>query len=79
MANDTDELIQELEAHINRVIGYHDPKSPYTPILNVTEKRGELSRTLVRLIDERIEQKLLAWTKQFQAQVKQNDPSRHPR
>jgi hypothetical protein len=78
MANETDDLLKELEDHINRVIEHHNEKSPYEPITNVTEKRGGLSKTLVRLIDQRIDQKILAFAKQLQAQANQNDPRRRP-
>jgi hypothetical protein len=61
------------------VIEHHDPKSPYTPILNVTEKRAALSGALLRLIDQRIDQRIQEQLKRAQPQLQQLDPERRPR
>jgi hypothetical protein len=73
--SNSDELMHELETHVQRILEYHNPKQPYAQVLNVTEKRGSLVNALARFIDQRIQEHL---TKFAQDQARRQDPARRP-
>ena len=74
--DNSDQLLHELETHVQRILEYHNPKEPYAQVLNVTEKRGDLVIALTRFIDQRIQEHL----KQYDAALtRQLDPARRPR
>jgi hypothetical protein len=67
---DSDQLMQELETHVQRILEHHDPKQPYAPVLNVSEKRGDLISALSRYIDGRIEDRIAQFAQDVTAAAK---------
>ena len=56
--NNSDQLLHELETHVQRIIENRKPESPDTQDLNVTGQRAGLVNALTRFIDQRIEERL---------------------
>jgi len=56
--DNSDQLMKELETHVQRILEYYNPKEPYAQVLNVTEKRGDFVKVLARFIDQRIQEHL---------------------
>ena len=73
--NNSDQLLHEIETHVQRILEYHNPKEPYAQVLNVTDKRGDLVNALTRFLDQRIEERLKKYTEELRRQL---DPARHP-
>jgi hypothetical protein len=56
--DNSDQLLHELEAHIQRVFEHHSPKQPHAQAGNEADKRGDLIKALTRFIDQRIDERL---------------------
>jgi hypothetical protein len=74
--NNSDQLVHELETHVQRILEHHNPKEPYAQSLNVTGKRGDLVNALTRFVDQRIEEHL---KKYDEALTRRLDTARRPR
>jgi outer membrane translocation and assembly module TamA len=79
----SDQLMQELETHVQRILEYYDPKQPYARFLNVSEKRGDLINALSRYIDERIEDRIAQFAQDLTAAARTRTTARsdwpHPK
>jgi hypothetical protein len=75
----SDELLKELETHIVRVIESYRKEDPYTPVLNVADKRAALATALAKYIDNRINERINALGRQIQPALQHLDPNRRPR
>jgi hypothetical protein len=69
--SNSDQLMLELETHVQRILECHKHEEPYGHHLAVTEKRGDVVKALTRFIDERIQQHLTKFA-QDQAQLAQD-------
>jgi hypothetical protein len=81
--SNSDQLMLELETHVQRILECHKHEQPYGRHLSVTEKRGDVVKALTRFIDERIEERLTRLaqdqTRLAQDLARRQDPNRRPR
>ena len=81
--SNSDQLMQELETHVQRILECHEHEQPYGRHLSVTEKRGDVVKALTRFIDQRIEERLTRLaqdqTRLAQDLARRQDPNRRPR
>jgi hypothetical protein len=69
----SDQLLHEIETHVQRIFEYHNPRQPYAQQGNVTDKRGTLVNARKRFIDQCIEEHLKSMDmKQFVLDLKRN-------
>lgn len=69
MNNNSDEVMRELETHVQRILEHHNPKAPYAQVLNVTERRNDFVNALTLFIDQRIEERLKKYSEDLRRQL----------
>jgi hypothetical protein len=56
--NNSDQLLDELEAHVQRILERRSPTQPSEQVGNETDKRGDLINALARFVDQRVDEHL---------------------